>query len=66
MSARTFTCTRCNKQEDASIQNEWGKRPDTIGYGPQPVCVGLIPHHSGNGSLQVCRGALSADPAPPA
>ena len=61
-----YLCHRSKAVFPADIVDQWGRTRETIGYGPSPVSVALIPNEyaakapDGSTPLQVCRGGLTA------
>lgn len=55
-------CSKCKAEWPDELQESWGATQETTGYGPQLVCVAIVPAR--NGDDQVCRGLLraAADP----
>lgn len=54
----TVQCLKCGREYTTAIFREWGtdRQPETVGYGPTPKCVNLVP--LGKDSNQVCGGEL--------
>lgn len=50
-------CQRCHKRWDSAILEAWGTDafPETMGYGPKPMCVAIVTNRRGNAG-EVCAG----------
>ena len=61
-----YLCHRSKAVFPANIAEDWGRTRETIGYGPTPRSVALIPNPyapktpQGDTPLMVCGGALVA------
>lgn len=57
-------CANCGTQYPGDLAKKWGKTQETNGYGPQMVCIALVPNGQppvgGQEPREVCRGLLGA------